>query len=93
MKLDFMVELQQAHSFRYANLRNLENPGRLAGQTILWFAITALASVLIGLAVGCIGLDQISGQGRYTIELSHYEAVPPNVQTQLVGQHKVQDEE
>ena len=34
-----------------------------------------------------------SGQGRYTIRLSHYEAVPPNVQTQLVGQHKVRDEE
>jgi len=37
-----------------ANLRNLENPGRLAGQTILWFAVTALASVLIGLAVGTL---------------------------------------
>jgi len=34
-----------------------------------------------------------SGQGRYTIELSHYEAVPPAVQQQLVGQHKVHDEE
>ncbi|HRH88397.1 MAG TPA: elongation factor G [Rubrivivax sp.] len=34
-----------------------------------------------------------SGQGRYTIALSHYEAVPPNVQQQLVGQHKVHDEE
>ena len=26
-----------------------------------------------------------SGQGRYTIEFSHYEAVPPNMQQQLVG--------
>jgi elongation factor G len=34
-----------------------------------------------------------SGQGRYTIALSHYEAVPPAVQQQLVGQHKVHDEE
>jgi elongation factor G len=34
-----------------------------------------------------------SGQGRYTIELSHYEAVPPNVQVQLVSQHQVKDEE
>jgi len=33
------------------------------------------------------------GQGRYTIELSHYEAVPPNLQTQLVSQHHVKDEE
>jgi elongation factor G len=34
-----------------------------------------------------------SGQGRYTIELSHYEAVPPNVQVQLVSQHQVKDDE
>jgi len=34
-----------------------------------------------------------SGQGRYTIELSHYEAVPPAVQQDLVGRHKVHDEE
>ena len=33
------------------------------------------------------------GQGRYTIELSHYEAVPPNVQAQLVSQHQVKDED
>ncbi len=30
-----------------------------------------------------------AGQGRYTLSLSHYEAVPPNVQQQLMGQHKV----
>jgi elongation factor G len=34
-----------------------------------------------------------SGQGRYTIELSHYEAVPPAVQQQLMGQFKVRDED
>ncbi len=34
-----------------------------------------------------------SGQGRYAVALSHYEAVPPAVQTQLVGQHKVRDED
>ncbi|MBT2325680.1 elongation factor G [Variovorax paradoxus] len=34
-----------------------------------------------------------SGQGRYTIELSHYEAVPPAVQQTLMGQHRVRDEE
>jgi elongation factor G len=34
-----------------------------------------------------------SGQGRYTITLSHYEAVPPAVQQQLVAAHKVHDEE
>jgi elongation factor G len=34
-----------------------------------------------------------SGQGRYTIEFSHYEAVPPNTQLQLVSSFKVRDEE
>jgi elongation factor G len=33
------------------------------------------------------------GHGRYTLELSHYEAVPPNIQQQLMGQYKVKDEE
>ncbi|HXD04430.1 MAG TPA: elongation factor G, partial [Burkholderiaceae bacterium] len=33
------------------------------------------------------------GQGRFTLELSHYEAVPPNVQQQLAGQFKVKEEE
>ncbi|GAA4337764.1 elongation factor G [Variovorax defluvii] len=32
-----------------------------------------------------------SGQGRYSIELSHYEAVPPATQQQLMAQHKVRD--
>jgi elongation factor G len=34
-----------------------------------------------------------AGQGRYTIELSHYEPVPPSVQAQLIGAFKVKDEE
>jgi elongation factor G len=33
------------------------------------------------------------GQGRYVIELSHYEAVPPSVQQLLMGKYKVGDEE
>jgi elongation factor G len=33
------------------------------------------------------------GQGRYTIELSHYEAVPPTIQQQLMSQFKVRDDE
>ncbi len=32
------------------------------------------------------------GQGRYTIELSHYEAVPPSVQAQLTAAYRVHDE-
>ena len=34
-----------------------------------------------------------SGQGRYTIELSHYEAVPPSIQQQLIGQFKVHEDD
>jgi elongation factor G len=34
-----------------------------------------------------------AGQGRYSIEMSHYEAVPPAVQQQLVSQHQVRDED
>ena len=34
-----------------------------------------------------------AGQGRYTIELSHYEPVPAPVQQQLMSQFKVKDEE
>ncbi|MCX7169724.1 MAG: elongation factor G, partial [Proteobacteria bacterium] len=34
-----------------------------------------------------------AGQGTYTIEFSHYAAVPPMIQQKLVAQHKVQEEE
>ena len=34
-----------------------------------------------------------SGQGRYTIELSHYEAVPPTVQQQLVSEFRTQEDD
>ncbi|CAD5374072.1 Translation elongation factor G-related protein [Rubrivivax sp. A210] len=34
-----------------------------------------------------------AGQGRYSIELSHYDPVPPNVQQQLVGQFQVRDDD
>ena len=34
-----------------------------------------------------------AGQGRYTIALSHYEPVPPQVQAQLTSQHQVKDED
>jgi elongation factor G len=33
------------------------------------------------------------GQGHYTIEMSHYEAVPPTVQAQLAAQYKIKDDE
>jgi elongation factor G len=33
------------------------------------------------------------GQGSYMMEFSHYDVVPPNVQQQIVAQHKTKDEE
>ncbi|MCV2357125.1 elongation factor G [Paucibacter sp. B2R-40] len=33
-----------------------------------------------------------SGQGRYTLLLSHYDPVPPNTQSQLMAAHKANDE-
>jgi elongation factor G len=34
-----------------------------------------------------------AGQGRYALALSHYDPVPPTVQTQLTSQFKVKDED
>lgn len=34
-----------------------------------------------------------SGQGRYTVALSHYEAVPPAVQQTLMGQYRVREDD
>lgn len=44
-----------------ANLRNVTNGARLAARTLLWFAITALVSVVIG-----IGLGLVLQPGRHT---------------------------
>ena len=44
-----------------ANLRQVSNAARLAGQTLLWFAITALIAVSIG-----IGLGLLTQPGRTT---------------------------
>ncbi|MFZ6656754.1 dicarboxylate/amino acid:cation symporter [Undibacterium sp. TJN19] len=37
-----------------ANLRRLQNAAQLATQTLIWFAITALIAVAIGLAIGLL---------------------------------------
>ena len=37
-----------------ANLRQLQNAAKLVWQTLLWFAITALIAVSIGIALGLI---------------------------------------
>ena len=34
-----------------------------------------------------------SGQGHYSIEMSHFETVPPSVQQELIGRHVVRDDE
>lgn len=34
-----------------------------------------------------------SGQGRYTIALSHYEAVPPAVQQTLTEQYRAREDD
>jgi len=34
-----------------------------------------------------------AGQGRYTVALSHFEAVPPTVQQQLVSAFKAHDDD
>ena len=34
-----------------------------------------------------------SGQGRYTLALSHHDPVPPNAQAQLTAQFKLKEEE
>jgi elongation factor G len=32
------------------------------------------------------------GQGRYTIEFSHYQPVPPTIQAQLASQYRIKEE-
>ena len=56
-----------------ANLRGVANAARLAGQTLVWFAITAAASVVIGIGLGLlmrpgvnttVGADAADAPGR-----------------------------
>ncbi|WP_353950226.1 dicarboxylate/amino acid:cation symporter [Knoellia sp. S7-12] len=37
-----------------ANLRQVKNAARLAGETLVWFAITAAASVVVGITLGLL---------------------------------------
>ncbi|MGY1710955.1 dicarboxylate/amino acid:cation symporter [Geodermatophilus sp. SYSU D00758] len=54
-----------------ANLRQVSNAARLAGQTLLWFAITALVAVSIG-----IGLGLLTEPGRNSSVDAAAQAVP-----------------
>jgi elongation factor G len=33
------------------------------------------------------------GQGSYSLEMSHYDIVPPNVQQEIIAKSKVKEEE
>ncbi len=57
-----------------SNLRKVTNAARLAGQTLLWFAITALIAVSIGIALGIIlqpgnqaNRGELTGSEPYTV--------------------------
>ncbi len=54
-----------------ANLKQVTNAARLAGQTVLWFAITALISVGIG-----IGIGLFTNPGLYTSVASSAAEAP-----------------
>lgn len=72
-----------------ANLREVTNAARLAGQTLLWFAITSLVAVTIGITLGLLtnpganadistqGAEATSTQGGWTDFLD--QLVPANV--------------
>jgi Na+/H+-dicarboxylate symporter len=57
-----------------ANLRGVANAARLAGQTLLWFAITALVAVSIG-----IGLGLVLRPGDHTSVAADAAAAPSQV--------------
>jgi Na+/H+-dicarboxylate symporter len=54
-----------------ANLKRVSNAARLAGQTLLWFAITALIAVSIG-----IGLGLLTGPGKHSSVDAATQAAP-----------------
>jgi Na+/H+-dicarboxylate symporter len=54
-----------------ANLKKVTNAARLAGQTLLWFAITALISVGIGIAIGLF-----TNPGKHTSVAASAAAAP-----------------
>ncbi|WP_413452787.1 dicarboxylate/amino acid:cation symporter [Georgenia phoenicis] len=69
-----------------ANLRGVANAARLAGQTLLWFAITAAASVVIGIGLGLVmqpgintsvGADAASDPGRSGSWLDFLSGIVP----------------
>jgi elongation factor G len=68
--------------------------GQVSGTTSATGALAVVAQApLSELASYQSRLNALTGgQGRYTIEFSHYEPVPPNIQAQLASQYRVKDE-
>ncbi|WP_428422006.1 elongation factor G [Methylibium sp.] len=60
-------------------------PGQLAVQALVPLSELANYQSRLNALTG--------GQGHYTLSFSHYEAVPPGVQQQLIAEHGVRDEE
>jgi len=68
----------------------VENQDSLAGDLAMIFASAPLAEVTRYAAqLGSI----TQGQGSYSMEFSHYDTVPPNVQQQIVSKAKLHDDE
>ena len=63
--------------------------GRLAGSMVV--RAQAPLSALAGYQTRLNALT--SGEGHYTLALSHYDAVPPSVQQQLVAGWRAHDED
>jgi elongation factor G len=69
---------------------HVENQDSLPGDLAVIFARAPLAEVTRYAAqLGSI----TQGQGSYTMEFSHYDTVPPNVQQQIVSKAKLHDDE
>lgn len=69
---------------------HVENQDSLPGDLAVIFASVPLAEVTRYAAqLGSI----TQGQGSYTMEFSHYDTVPPNVQQQIVSKAKLHDDE
>ena len=86
--LEKLIKYEAVHDIRsWADLKNRLDSDRQGQLTILGEApLAELADYQNRLNA------MTAGQGSYTLALSHYEAVPPAVQQQLVGQYKVQEE-
>ena len=67
--------------------------GRSAEEIVPWLRLATRADAVRAINAAARLNGMTGGEGRYTIAMSHYEAVPPSVQQQLMGQYKVRDDE